>query len=49
MPGTLCGPVAEAVEDRAGFLPALDNDQVDRFTPSELRLYPADTLKTTAY
>ena len=29
--------VAEAME--AGFLPALDEDQADMFTPSELRLY----------
>ena len=29
--------VAEAME--AGFLPALDKDQADMFTPSELRLY----------
>ena len=29
--------VAEAME--AGFLPALDEDQSDMFTPSELRLY----------
>ena len=31
--GTLCGRV------EAGFLPALDEDQADMFTPSELRLY----------
>ena len=29
--------LAEAME--AGFLPALDKDQADMFTPSELRLY----------
>ena len=29
--------VAEAME--AGFLPALDEDQADMFTPSEFRLY----------
>ena len=29
--------VADAIE--AGFLPALDKDQADMFTPSELRLY----------
>ena len=29
--------VAEAM--KAGFLPALDEDQSDMFTPSELRLY----------
>ena len=29
--------VAEAME--AGFLPALDEDQADMFTPLELRLY----------
>ena len=30
-------PVAEAME--AGFLLALDEDQADMFTPSELRVY----------
>ena len=30
-------PVAEAME--AGFLQALDEDQADMFTPSELRVY----------
>ena len=29
--------VVEAME--AGFVPALDEDQADMFTPSELRLY----------
>ena len=42
--------VAEAME--AGFLPALDEDQADMFTPLELRLPLAcctDTLRTTGY
>ena len=34
--GTLCAR-AEAME--GSFLPALDKDQADMFTPSELRLY----------
>ena len=33
----LAPSVAEAME--AGFLPALDEDQADMFTPSEMRLY----------
>ena len=32
-----CISVADAIE--AGFLPAMDEDQADMFTPSELRLY----------
>ena len=42
--------VAEAMA--AGFLPALDEDQADMFTPLELRLPLAcctDTLRTTGY
>ena len=32
---------------KAGFLPALDKDQANMFTPSELR--HTDTLRTTGY
>ena len=32
-------PVTVAKAMEAGFLPALDEDQADMFTPSELRLY----------
>ena len=39
--------VAEAME--GSFLPALDKDQADMFTPSELRLYQHAQDRGTGY